>query len=79
MLFVPCMFLQSVYHATYTLRDTPFMTYIIYVSPPRCHYQGVIITAVYKPTSQPRLCFSVFLKSRNAKIHEVDNHKLHND
>jgi len=28
MSFVPCVFLQSTYHLTYALHDTPFMTYI---------------------------------------------------
>jgi len=27
MLFVPCLFLQSIYHLPYALCDTPFVTY----------------------------------------------------
>ena len=47
MLFILCTYLQSVYHPTYALCDTPFDIYrLLHVSTPRCHPQGVIMTKV---------------------------------
>jgi len=53
MLFVPCMFLQSTYHPTYTFCEVPFMTYInSYMFWRRYAIRGVIIAKVCKPTCQ---------------------------
>jgi hypothetical protein len=53
LLFIPCLFWQSICHSTYALYDTPFMTYI---NSHMFWYWGAIlresfVTKVYKPNA----------------------------
>lgn len=63
MLFIPCIFLQSVYHPTYALCGKPFITSGLYqhlhVSAPRFHPQGVITKATCQSQIDCEMCVHV--------------------
>ena len=51
-LFIKCMFSQFIHNPTYTLVETPFLTYHLHVSATECHLKGVIKAKTYKAADQ---------------------------